>query len=376
MDLKKDKSDLLKNNSETIQTFKKSSKAGKSRKITNNKISSNLKRETYDNSIDKNVKKSLFSKIIKIGNKDSKIKSFLSESKIQKWTKKNSNKKNVKKSKEIIKYQSLNKIKLKGKEIPPLKIIEYSPKNKKKKLDSSFTNRSKETSLANLETVSSEGNRIKDSKLKAINNEKEFFFERKEIKNKGKLDRNTQKNKEFTYLKEKRNQFNKFNPEPRRKSEKAVDIHKHLLNMRLIRSYQYNDYIKYVEKKRIEEKNKPKEYNENKVNRIQSVYRSFVTRKINQILNRKKINLCLIEVFCLLLNKAVNNCLKKGAFEIIKLYYYEPFCGIKEEMDFTDKINIKYNNRKYLFRSFRIKRRLFRKRIRRRKRIIKKKRLK
>ena len=93
--------------------------------------------------------------------------------------------------------------------------------------------------------------------------------------------------------------------------------------MRSIRICQYNDYIKYVEKKRIEEKNNPKEYNENKVNRIQRVYRSFVIRRINQILNRKKINLCLIEVFCLLLNRAVNNYLKKEAFEIIKLYYHE-----------------------------------------------------
>ena len=28
------------------------------------------------------------------------------------------------------------------------------------------------------------------------------------------------------------------------------------------------------------------------------------------------------------------------------------FCDIKEEMDFTDKINIKYNNKHYIFRNF------------------------
>lgn len=379
MDLYKIKSTLMKNNSEIIKTFKKPQRSGKSRKIISNKVSSNLKGETIDKSIDKNVKKSLFSKVIKIGNKDNKIKSSLSESKIQKGNKKNNNKKDFKMPKETIKNQSSNKINIKGKEIPPLKIIEYSPKSYKRRLDSPSSDRSKETSSTNLETVSSERNRKKELIVRTFNNEKEFILERKEIKNKVKLkdvksiDRIKQKNKEFTYLKERRNKFNNFNQASRRQSEKAIDIHKHLQKMRSIRICQYNDYIKYVEKKRIEEKNKPKEYNENKVNRIQRVYRSFVIRRINQILNRKKINLCLIEVFCLLLNRAVNNYLKKEAFEIIKLYYHEPFCDIKEEMDFTDKINIKYNNRHYIFRSFRIKRRLFRKGIRRRKRIIKKK---
>ena len=377
MDANQIKSALLKNNLESVKTFKKPTKAGKSKKIASNKVSSNHKGETIDKSKDKNAKKS---KVINIGNKTNKIKSSLSEPKTQKGTKKNNNKKYIEKSKEIIKNQSSNKNNLKGKEIPPIKIIEYSPKSLIKKLDPPSMDRSKETISTNLETISSEGNRKNELRVRTINNEKELILDRKEIKNKVKLksdksmDRSKQKSNEFLHLKERSSsKFNNFNPASRRFSEKAVDIYKHIQNMRLIRSYQYNDYIKYVEKKRIEEKNKPKEYSENKVNRIQRVYRGFVIRKINQVVNRKKINLCLIEVFCLLLNRAVNNYLKKEAFEIIKLYYHVPFCGIKEEMDITDRINIRYNHRHYIFRSFRIKRRLFRKRIRRRKRIIKKK---
>ena len=376
MDLNRIKSALLKNNSEIIKTFKKPQKAGKSRKITNNKVTSNLKGEIIDKSLEKKSKKSLFSKAIKLGNKNNKIKSSLSETKIQKGTKKNTNKKDLKKPKEIIKNQSSNKNNIKKKEIPPIRIIEYSQKSYKRKLDSPSSDRSKETTSTNLETVSAEKNRKEELRVKTINSEKESFFERKEIKNNAKLkdvntiDRSTQKKKEFIQPKESKNKLNNFNPVSRRQSEKVVDIHKHILNMRLIRSFQYNDYIKHVEKKRIEEKNK---YIENKVIRIQRVYRGFVIRKINQILIRKKINTCLIEVFCLLLNRAVNNYLKREYFEIIKLYYHEPFCNIKEEMDIGDKINIRYNNGHYIFRSFRIKRRLFRKRIRRRKKIIKKK---
>ena len=379
MELNKIKSALLRNSSEIIKTFKKPQKASKSSKITNNKVSSNLKGEKVDKRIDKNAKKSLFVKVIKIGNKVNKIKSSLSEPIIQKETKKNNSKNDLKKSKEIIKNQSSNKNNLKGKEFPPLKIIKnIQKKSYIKKLDSPSLDRSKDTSSTKLETISSEGNGKKESRVRIINNKKEFILEREEKKNNENLvgltsiNRSKQKNKEFSNLKEGINIFNNYNPVSRRQSEKTVDISKHLQNMRLIRCYQYNDYIKYVEKKKIEEKNKPKEYNENKVNRIQKVYRGFAIRSINQIINRKKINLCLIEVFCLLLNRTVNNYLIKEAFEIIKLYYHEPFCNIKEEMDITDKISIKYNKRYYIFRSFRIKRRLFRKRIRRRKRIIKK----
>ena len=52
MEINKIKSVLLKNSSENIKTIKKPQKAKKSRKITNNKLSSNLKGEKVDKGID------------------------------------------------------------------------------------------------------------------------------------------------------------------------------------------------------------------------------------------------------------------------------------------------------------------------------------
>ena len=82
------------------------------------------------------------------------------------------------------------------------------------------------------------------------------------------------------------------------------------------------------------------------------MYKGFQTRNINQIINRLKVNLCVNELLCLILNEVFTHAKKRITFLLLKLYYHEPFHSIYNEMDFTDKIYIKLSDRYYNFNNF------------------------
>ena len=79
----------------------------------------------------------------------------------------------------------------------------------------------------------------------------------------------------------------------------------------MLRHQEYNDYIKSLIKK----PNPERVLDESKVMHIQRRYKGFSKRQVDQILNRKKVNLCITELFCLIF--VDNKRMKKG----IHFYY-------------------------------------------------------
>ena len=77
------------------------------------------------------------------------------------------------------------------------------------------------------------------------------------------------------------------------------------------------------------------------------MYKGFQARVVNQIINRKRVNLCVTECFCLLLYETTKHAVVRIAFELIKLFYHEPFCNIEEEVDFSDKLYMKLSDKYY-----------------------------
>ena len=92
---------------------------------------------------------------------------------------------------------------------------------------------------------------------------------------------------------------------------------------------------------------KPKVYDINKVYEIQKIYRGFQTRDINQIINRLKVNLCAAELYCLVLKDNFYHAAKRICFQLLKLYYHEAFTKIDNEIDFSDRIDIKLSSKYY-----------------------------
>ena len=128
-------------------------------------------------------------------------------------------------------------------------------------------------------------------------------------------------------------------------------------NVIALRRLEYNDYIKNLNKPKPKPKPKPKlpkpkVYDNKKVHEIQKIYKGFQTRNVNQIINRLKVNLCVTELYCLILKETFNHAAKRISFEILKLYYHEPFTKIANEMDFSDRIYMKLSDKYYNFNNF------------------------
>ena len=148
----------------------------------------------------------------------------------------------------------------------------------------------------------------------------------------------------------------------KKKGNQVNSNSKDIQNAIVLRRLEYNDYIKNLNKKKPKPKPKPKPapkpapkpkvYDSNKVNEIQKMYKGFQTRNINQIINRLKINLCVTELYCLILREVFNHATKRIAFLILKLYYHEPFSQIDNEIDFSDRIYMKLSNKYYNFNNF------------------------
>jgi len=143
----------------------------------------------------------------------------------------------------------------------------------------------------------------------------------------------------------------------KKKGEQVDVLSKDVQNAIMLRRQEYNDYIKSLNKpkvkkpKPIKPKPKPKEkvYDENKVIYIQKIFKGFSTRNVNQVINRLKSNLCCVELFCLLLSDDFNLAAKRLSFNLIKLYYFDPFDKIDNEINFNDRISMKLSNKFYNF---------------------------
>lgn len=130
---------------------------------------------------------------------------------------------------------------------------------------------------------------------------------------------------------------------------------KDVQNAIVLRRLEYNEYITTLNMPKPKPKPnpkptpKPKIYDINKVNVIQKIYKGFQTRDIQQIVNRLKVNLCANELFCLILNEVYIHAKKRIIFNLLKLFYHEPFHSIYNEVDFTDRIYMKLSGRYYNF---------------------------
>ena len=82
------------------------------------------------------------------------------------------------------------------------------------------------------------------------------------------------------------------------------------------------------------------------------MYKGFQIRKVNQIIYRLKINLFVTELLCLILNELLIHAGKRISFCAIKLYYHDPFSNIGDEVDFTDKLNMKLSDKYFNFNNF------------------------
>ena len=143
---------------------------------------------------------------------------------------------------------------------------------------------------------------------------------------------------------------------------------KDIQNVIVLRRLQYNDYIKNLNKPKpkTKPKTKPKPkskpkppkpkvykvYDNNKVHEIQKIYKGFQTRNVNQIINRLKVNLCVTELYCLILKETYIHAAKRISFQILKLYYHEPFTNFDNEIGFSDRIYMKLSDKYYNFYNF------------------------
>ena len=133
----------------------------------------------------------------------------------------------------------------------------------------------------------------------------------------------------------------------------AKDVEKAIV----ARRQEYNDYLKSLNKPKPKKpkpkpKPKPKVYDINKVQDIQKIYKGFRTRSVNQIINRLKINLCVTELNCLILNEVFKHACIRIGFYTLKLYYHDPFTHIENEIDFSDRLSMKLSDKYYNFNNF------------------------
>ena len=226
----------------------------------------------------------------------------------------------------------------------------------------STASKSKETISSYFETPSTEENTIKDKKEKKNNilAKKKVTFKLDNQPEMTILERYYKKKKESEKL-----LLSDLTPIPilknKKEGEYAYPDSKDLQNIKMLRRLEYNDYIKELNKPKpakpkvkVTPKPRQKVYDNDKVNEIQRMYKGFQTRKVNQIINRLKISLCSLELFCLILSQVFDFAGKRNSFYLLKLYYFDPFSYISNEIDLTDKINIKLAGKYYNFNNFKI----------------------
>ena len=220
--------------------------------------------------------------------------------------------------------------------------------NKKEKEEETLINKMEKNEIKNLKENKNENEKIRgDIKKKTLkNSSKNFDLPLESIE--------TIKKKEHEIPSE-------LTPIPILKNTKngeqidrnSKDVQKAIILRRL----EYNDYIKNLNKPKPKKpkpkpKPKPKVYDNNKVNEIQKMYRGFQIRKVNQIINRLKVNLCVTELTCLIFKEVFIHARRRITFNILKLYYHEPFSNIDDEVNFNDKLSMKLSDIYYNFNNF------------------------
>ena len=119
-----------------------------------------------------------------------------------------------------------------------------------------------------------------------------------------------------------------------------------------LRRQQYNEYLKALNKPKPKPKPKPKVYDLDDVIFIQKMYKGYQVKGVNQTVTRLKINLCVTELLCLILNNVYKHARKRITFYMFKTYYHDPFTHIFTEVNFTDKIAMKLSDTYYNFNNF------------------------
>ena len=119
-----------------------------------------------------------------------------------------------------------------------------------------------------------------------------------------------------------------------------------------LRRQQYNEYLKSLHKPKPKPKPKPKVYDLDNVIFIQKMYKGFQIKDVNQTVTRLKINLCVTELLCLILNNVFKHARKRITFYMFKTYYHDPFTHIFTEVNFTDKLAMKLSDTYYNFNNF------------------------
>ena len=153
-------------------------------------------------------------------------------------------------------------------------------------------------------------------------------------------------------MKAKEKKKNVFTPIPKlRRNTIHVELNEKEIQTAIVhRRQEYDEYIKSLNKPKPPKpkpKPKPKEYNIKKVNRIQKFYKGFSKREVEQIVNRRKINVCAYELLLLVLKQVLIHAHRRICYLIFKTYYSEPFNRIENEVDFNDKIKTKLSSNYY-----------------------------
>jgi len=248
-----------------------------------------------------------------------------------------------------------------GKGNNPLSTKENSNKlNEEEKIDNNIMNIQSSTSLNKFKNISSKLNQLSSDKpnndlqlaknketistnFNTMSTEKDYnennFARYVELQNENEVDEDGQVFQPvFTSI-----------PKFLRTNTKTITNSKELGKAVYRRRIEYDEYVKNMNKPKPKPKPKPKVYNLDMVIKIQKNFRGYLAKGVTQVVNRIKIKVCSVEVFCLLLCIVLRHARRRIIYLTLKTYYHTPFTEINNEVNFTDKIMMKLSDKYYNF---------------------------
>ena len=248
-----------------------------------------------------------------------------------------------------------------GKGNNPLSTKENSNKlNEEEKIDNNIMNIQSSTSLNKFKNISSKLNQLSSDKpnndlqlaknketistnFNTMSTEKDYnennFARYVELQNENEVDEDGQASQPvFTSI-----------PKFLRTNTKTITNSKELGKAVYRRRIEYDEYVKNMNKPKPKPKPKPKVYNLDMVIKIQKNFRGYLAKGVTQVVNRIKIKVCSVEVFCLLLCIVLRHARRRIIYLTLKTYYHTPFTEINNEVNFTDKITMKLSDKYYNF---------------------------
>lgn len=263
--------------------------------------------------------------------------------------------------KKISKATNKNPFQKSGKGNNPLSTKENSNKlNEEEKIDNNIMNIQSSTSLNKFKNISSKLNQLSSDKpnndlqlaknketistnFNTMSTEKDYnennFARYVELQNENEEDEDGQVSQPvFTSI-----------PQFLRTNTKTITNSKELGKAVYRRRIEYDEYVKNMNKPKPKPKPKPKVYNLDMVLKIQKNFRSYLAKGVIQVVNRIKIKVCSVEVFCLLLCIVLRHARRRIIYLTLKTYYHTPFTEINNEVNFTDKIMMKLSDKYYNF---------------------------